>query len=132
MIAREQVSTAKVMTYASNLQDTGSMRQYRDTMEGEYRKQIMWDTYAEERRANMVEQYGDAAADSIRRQGFGQLLSGAAQAGSTLARSGAFSRKPESPWAGSGELGYMVPGSGGLMSRTDPGKGSLLLKRSNY
>ena len=127
-----ELGTAKAATYASNIMDTGSSRLYRDSMEVEYRKQIQFDIDTAKANANAALQGGQNAADSIKKAGWGQLLGGVASAGTAYAGAGGFDTKASSPWVGKGELGYAVPGSGGSFSKTDPGGGSLLLKKSNY
>lgn len=86
------VSTAKAATYASNILDTGSTRQYRNVLEGEYRRAIQYDYGVAMKNAATVQNYGTYAADSIKRQGIGQLIGGLTYAGTVAAQSGAFNR----------------------------------------
>jgi hypothetical protein len=96
--AAQTVSQAKVATYASNILDTGTTRKARDFMEGEYRRQIMWDYRAGLQSARTVEKGGQAAAQQIKSAGYSQLLSGLGSAATTLAKSGW-----KSPWGGGGD-----------------------------
>jgi phage tail tape-measure protein len=121
-VANRAVSTAKATTYASNLQDSGSSRRYRDSMETEYRRQISYDSEAANRNAENVINGGQAAGDAIKRAGIGQLVGGIASAGTAAA--GMSWGKQE---VGAGKLGYAQAGSGGTMY-TKP-QNSLLQKK---
>jgi phage tail tape-measure protein len=84
-VANRAVSTAKATTYANNLQDSGSARRYRDSMETEYRRQISYDSEAANRNAENVINGGQAAGDAIKRAGVGQLVGGITDAATAAA-----------------------------------------------
>lgn len=115
------VSTAKVRTYASNLIDSGSTRQYRKALDAEYRRGIDYDYQAAQRTADAVRQSGSAAAGQIQRNGLGQLFGGLTAAGSAYAGAGGFSPKSDG-------LGYVQAGSGGRYTTSSPAP-SLLAKK---
>jgi hypothetical protein len=89
--AAQQVGLTKAATYASNIQDTGTTKKYRDTMEAEYRRNIAWDLDAAQRNAELARKGGQIAAQSISRAGWGQVLSGATAFGGAVA-GGAFTK----------------------------------------
>ena len=93
MQARNALGVAKATTYASNLQDMGSTKKYRTFMESEYHKAIMYDYSAAQTAAQLAKKGGQIAANTIQRQGFGQLLQGATALGTAYA-GGAFGSDP--------------------------------------
>jgi hypothetical protein len=92
--ANQQVGLSKATTYANNIMDTGAQRRYRNALESEYRKAIMFDYSVAAKNAEAVVNGGQAAANAIQRQGFGQVLQGATALGSAYA-GGSFSTPKE-------------------------------------
>ena len=99
--ARFQVGTAKAATYASNIMDTGSSRQYRTAMESEYRRQIQFDIDTANASANAAIQGGKNAASAIKSAGWGQLLGGIGSFGAATA-GGAFASTASTSGSGIG------------------------------
>ena len=93
---RQQVGATTAGIYASNVQMSGSSEHYRDTMEREYRRSIDREFMLANERADIAQQGGQIAAESIERAGYGQLLGGAMQLG-TAAAAGAFTKSPPAP-----------------------------------
>ena len=125
--AAYQVGATKAATYASNILDTGSSRQYRNAMESEYRRQIQFDMQTANTSAQTAIKGGKNAADAIKKAGWGQLLGGVTAAGTSFAAGGGFEKKvptydqsgPIAPPRGSGPGG---PGTGLILDLKPFGK----------
>ena len=83
------VGETKARTYASNLQDTGSTRKYRNMMESEYRRELAYDRMITKKTAEYALEAGDNAADTISRAGIGSAVQGIGSFGAAYA-GGAF------------------------------------------
>lgn len=72
----QALGTAKALTYASNLQDVGSPRQYRTAMETQYRNDMAWDTQKARIEAKMARDGGQLVADNISRSSAASMIGG--------------------------------------------------------
>lgn len=72
----QALGTAKAMTYASNLQDIGSPRQYRTAMETQYRNDMAWDLQKARIEARMARDGGQLVADNISRSSAASMIGG--------------------------------------------------------
>ena len=70
------VGTSKARTYASNLIDTGSTRQYRMALESNMRRELAWDMYKSRVEAETVREGGRLASDQMQRSSLSSLITG--------------------------------------------------------
>jgi len=84
----QQIGETEARTYASNLLDTGSARQYRMGMESEYRRQLAYDRLASKKEAELIREGGDATARGIEMAGIGSMISGFSSLGQIYASGG--------------------------------------------
>ena len=89
------VSTARARTYASNIQDTGSTRDYRNALETEYRRGIDFSYQTAKTNANTAIAGGKVAAGQIKKAGVSQMIGGLTSLGTSYA-GGSFSSAPVS------------------------------------
>lgn len=66
----------KATTYASNLQDSGSSRQYRRAVETQFRRDMAWDQQKARIESNLARQGGQVAADQIKASGVSSMIGG--------------------------------------------------------
>jgi hypothetical protein len=95
MEMQRTLGETKARTYASNLLDTGSSRQYRNELESEATRNIRFNADMAETAAQQALKGGEFAADTIKRDGVQNAIRGLTSVGSSVA-GGAF-KKPGAP-----------------------------------
>jgi len=107
------VGLTKATTYASNIQDTGSAKQYRNAMESEYRRELAYDRMVTKKQVEFTLEGGQAAADSISRAGVGSMFESFGQFGAAYV-GGAFDKPPPPPGGGSSSNSAATNRAGGF------------------
>ena len=103
------VGETKARTYASNLQDTGSAKKYRNMMETEYRRELAYDRLMTKKQVEYTLEGGQVAADSIKRAGIGSMFDGFTKLGAAAA-GGAFDQ-PDTGLFGEGKTSNVYSGN---------------------
>ena len=108
-----QVGLTKATSFANNLQDSGSAKKYRNTMEAEYRRQLEYDRIVTNKTVEYTLEGGQNAADAISRAGVGSMFESFGQLGAAYV-GGAFDKPPPPPGGGSSSNSAATNRAGGF------------------